>query len=426
MVELNDQARDVIVAILGGGQGTRLSPLTDERSKPAVPIGGKYRLIDIPISNAIHSEMRRILVLTQFNSTSLHRHINLTYKFDQFSPSYVQILAAQQTPDNQTWYMGTADAIRQNLRLITDVPGNLVLILSGDHMYRMDYRMMLREHLVTNADITIGVLPCSENDIAGFGAARVDGDGRILEFREKPATPEAREGMQVDPALLEKSGIGADRPYIASMGIYLFRKETLVQCLENELVDFGRDIIPGCVGTHRVQSYFFNDYWRDIGTIRSFFETHMDMVTPAPPFRFTDPDWPFYTRPRYLPASRLDNCTLSRTMLSEGAILTDSHVEEAVLGIGTKLTGVKVKRALIMGNDPQMRIGNIPKGAPPVGIGPGTVVENAIIDKNSRIGANVQILNRDGVQEADGGGWVIRDGVVVVRRGAIIPDNTVI
>lgn len=426
MVEMNDQARDVIVAILGGGQGTRLSPLTDERSKPAVPIGGKYRLIDIPISNAIHSEMRRILVLTQFNSTSLHRHINLTYKFDQFSPSYVQILAAQQTPDNQTWYMGTADAIRQNLRLITDVPGNLVLILSGDHMYRMDYRMMLREHLESNADITIGVLPCSESDIAGFGAARVDGDGRILEFREKPTTHEAREGMQVDPALLEKSGIGVDRPYIASMGIYLFRKETLVKCLENELVDFGGDIIPGCVGTHRVQSYFFNDYWRDIGTIRSFFETHMDMVTPSPPFRFTDPDWPFYTRPRYLPASRLDSCTLSRTMLSEGAVLTDSHVEEAVLGIGTRLHGVKVKRALIIGNDPQMRVGNVPHGAPPIGIGPGTVVENAIIDKNSRIGANVRILNEDGVQEADGDGWVIRDGIVVVRRGGIIPDNTII
>ena len=426
MLEINDRARDVIVAILGGGQGTRLSPLTDERSKPAVPIAGKYRLIDIPISNAIHSRMQRILVLTQFNSTSLHRHINLTYKFDQFSPGYVQILAAQQTPDNQTWYMGTADAIRQNLRLIAGVPGDLVLILSGDQMYRMDYRMFLREHLRKNADISIAVLPCSEADIAEFGAARVDTEGRILEFREKPATKEAREGMKVDPDLLERRGIGLDRPYIASMGIYLFRKEILLECLDNESVDFGGDIIPGCVSTHQVQSYFFSDYWQDIGTIRSFFETHMDMVTAAPPFRFTDPNWPFYTRPRYLPATRLDNCTLSRTLLAEGAVLTDSHVEEAVLGIGTRLQGVKVKRALIMGTDPMMQIETVPKDAPPVGIGPGTVVENAIIDKHSRIGTNVQIINQDGVQEANGDGWVIRDGVVVVRRGAIIPDGTVI
>ncbi len=426
MKELNDRARDVIVAVLGGGQGSRLSPLTDERSKPAVPIAGKYRLIDIPISNAIHSEMRRILVLTQFNSTSLHRHINLTYKFDQFTPSYVQILAAQQTPDNQTWYMGTADAIRQNLRLIAGVPGDLVLILSGDHMYRMDYRLMLREHLDKEADITIGVLPCSESEIADFGAVRVDGDGRIMEFREKPATPEDRQGMDVDPELMEKRGIGSERPYIASMGIYLFRKKTLLQCLDSDLTDFGRDIIPACVGTHRVQSYFFDDYWRDIGTIRSFFEAHMDMVIPNPPFRFNDPDWPFYTRPRYLPASRLDNCTLSRTMLAEGAILTDSHVEEAVLGIGTRLHGVKVKRALIMGSGLQLQSGKIPKWAPPIGIGTGTVVENAIIDKNSRIGNNVQVINKDGVQEAEGGGWVIRDGLVVVRRGAIIPDNTII
>jgi glucose-1-phosphate adenylyltransferase len=396
------------------------------RSKPAVPFAGKYRLIDIPISNAIHSQMHRILVLTQFNSTSLHRHINLTYKFDHFSPGYVQILAAQQTPDNQTWYMGTADAIRQNRRLIEGVPGDLVLILSGDHMYRMDYRMMLREHLDNDADITIGVLPCSEEDIAAFGAARVDGSGRILEFREKPATAEARDGMQVDPELLLKSGIGPDRPYLASMGIYLFRKETLMQCLDNEMVDFGGDIIPGCVGTHRVQSYFFDDYWRDIGTIRSFFESHMDMVTPSPPFRFTDPAWPFYTRPRYLPATRLDSCTLSRTMLAEGATLTESHVEEAILGIGTRLHGVKVKRSLIMGSDPRMQLGDVPSDAPPVGIGPGTVVENAIIDKNSRIGCNVQVINKEGHQEAEGDGWVIRDGVVVVRRGAVIPDNTII
>jgi glucose-1-phosphate adenylyltransferase len=424
MGHVSDRARDVIVAILGGGRGTRLSPLTDQRSKPAVPIAGKYRLIDIPISNAIHSQMQRILVLTQFNSTSLHRHINLTYKFDQFSRGYVQILAAQQTLDSQNWYMGTADAIRKNLRLISEVPGDLVLILSGDHMYRMDYRAMLEEHLETEADITIGVLPCTENDIAGFGAARVDDSGRILEFREKPSTPEAREGMQVSAELLDKAGIGHDRPYIASMGIYIFRKQVLIDCLNNELVEFGGDIIPGCIASQKVQSHFFGGYWRDIGTIRSFFETHMDLVKPVPPFRFTDSNWPFYTRPRYLPASRVDGCLLVRSMLAEGTVLVDSKTEDTVLGVGTHITGAVIRRSLIMGRDPNTPVTE--RGKVPIGIGAGTVIENAIIDKNARIGRNVKMLAENRTQEADGDCWVIRDGILVTRRGADIPDGTIL
>ncbi len=426
VAHLNDRTRDVIVAILGGGRGTRLSPLTDQRSKPAVPIAGKYRLIDIPISNAIHSRMERILVLTQFNSTSLHRHINLTYKFDQFSRGYVQILAAQQTPDSLNWYMGTADAIRQNLQLISELPGDLVLILSGDHMYRMDYRRMLREHLETEADITIAVLPCSERDIAGFGAARVDEEGRIKEFREKPATAEARDRMEVDPELLEKIGIGPDRPYIASMGIYLFRKQVLVECLKNSLVDFGGDIIPASVDRYKVQAYFFDGYWRDIGTIRSFFETHMDLVKPDPPFRFTDAGWPFFTRPRFLPTSRVDGCSFTRSMIAEGTVLVDCRAEHSVLGVGTRAKGVVFRRTLIMGRDPNAWQEKSGGEQVPVGIGPGTVIENAIIDKNTRIGKNVKILQENRPQEADGEGWVIREGILVTQRGAVIPDGTVL
>ena len=271
-----DRGRNVSVIILGGGRGSRLDPLTKLRAKPAVPIAGKYRLIDIPISNAIHSGMERIFVLTQYNSVSLHRHIVRTYKFDAFSSGFVQILAAQQTPSDDRWFQGTADAVRQNLRLITAMRGDLVLILSGDHLYRMDYSEMLRRHMESDAEITLAVLPCSAEEISGFGAVRVDETGRIVEFREKPGTPEARAGMEASPTLLQDQGVGADRPYLASMGIYLFRKESLARCLENEMDDFGRHVIPAALADRRVQAHFFDGYWRDIGTIRAFYDAHMD------------------------------------------------------------------------------------------------------------------------------------------------------
>jgi len=259
---------DVTVLILGGGRGARLAPLTLRRSKPAVPVAGKYRLIDIPISNAINSGMERMYVLTQFNSVSLHRHIGRTYRFDAFSRGYVQILAAQQTPTVQTWFQGTADAVRQNQHVFRQLRGDHVLILSGDHMYRMDYRQLLHDHVENGADITIAVKPCSEEEIAGFGAAMVDESGRIVEFREKPSTADERAGMEVAPSLLEAKGVAADLPYIASMGVYIFRKEALVEALDNDLVDFGGDIIPAEISRRRVQAHFFKGYWRDIGTIR--------------------------------------------------------------------------------------------------------------------------------------------------------------
>ncbi len=423
MILTDDLERSVTVLILGGGRGTRLDPLTQLRSKPAVPVAAKYRLIDIPISNAINSEMERMYVLTQYNSISLHRHIGRTYRFDAFSRGYVQILAAQQTPDGQSWFQGTADAVRQNLRIFAELPGDYVLILAGDHMYRMDYRQLLRDHVENDADITVAVKPCSEQEVAEFGAARVGDEGRIVEFREKPADAASRAGMEVTPALLEQKGVRSDLPYLASMGIYMFNKKALLEVLDSELVDFGRDIIPSAVLDRRIQAHFFKGYWRDIGTIRAFFEAHMDLVKPDPSFTFHDRDWPMYTRPRYLPGARLSNCCFNRVLLGEGSRVRDSQVEDAVIGLRSEIKSATIRRTLIMGVD-----GGYPDvpGAPPVGIGEGTEINNAIIDKNARIGRGVRILNSEGIQDAEGTGWAIREGIVVVPKNSSIPDGTVI
>ena len=419
-----DKVKQVIVVILGGGRGKRLDPLTRERSKPAVPIAGKYRLIDIPISNAIHSGMERMFVLTQYNSVSLHRHIVRTYKFDIFSKGFVQILAAQQTPGDESWYQGTADAVRRNLRIISESRGDLVLILSGDHLYRMDYGQMLQDHLEHDADISLSVQPCSEEEICEFGTVRVDETGRIKEFREKPKTPEARAGMEVDPGLLASRNISADRPYLASMGIYLFRKEVLLDCLNNEMIDFGHHVIPACVDTRRVQAHFFDGYWRDIGSIRAFYDAHMDMVLPDPPFDYYDPEWLFLTHPRYLPGSRLTGCRFNNSILAGGAIVRESTIDNSILGIRTQMTKATVRRSLIMGAEDLPP--SAPAGSPPVGIGEGSLIQDAIVDLNARIGREVRIQNKNQLQEAEGDGWVIRDGIVVVLKDAIIPDGTTI
>ncbi len=419
-----DKVDDVIVVILGGGRGSRLDPLTRLRSKPAVPFAGKYRLIDIPISNAIHSGMERMFVLTQYNSVSLHRHIAWTYKFDMFSHGFVNILAAQQTRTHEGWFQGTADAVRRNLQIITDHRGDLILVLSGDHLYRMDYRQMLRDHMENDAAITVGVLPCSEEEIGGFGAVRVDPSGRILEFREKPQDARAREGMRVDSKLLQDQGVSADRPYLASMGIYLFKKDALGGLLDSDHSDFGQHVIPQAVKTSRVQAHFFNGYWRDIGTIGSFFDAHMDLLQPDAPFDFYDQDWPFFTHPRYLPGSRLTDCRFHRSVLAGGAIVSGSTVEDSVVGIRTTIRDAHVRRALIMGADP-FHSDPLP-GTPPIGIGRGSVIENAIIDKNVQIGRNVRIVNEAGVKDLVTDDYVIRDGIVVVPHNAVIPDDTVI
>ena len=424
MTPWSERVKDVIVLILGGGRGARLDPLTRLRAKPAVPFAGKYRLIDIPISNAIHSGMERMFVLTQYNSISLHRHIAWSYRFDAFSRGFVQILAAQQTFEDEHWFQGTADAVRRNAPIIADAAGDLVLILSGDHLYRMDYRNMLRDHVENEAEITLAVLPCNADEIADFGAVRVDEAGRIVEFREKPKTPEARAGMEVSPVLLEKRGVASDRPYLASMGIYLFRKDALFKYLDNDFSDFGHHVMPHAVDRCRVQAHFFEGYWRDIGTIRAFYEAHMDLVRPDAPFDFHDNHWPIFTHPRYLPGSRLTDCRFHRTVLAGGAIVSECNVENSVIGVRTVMREVTVRRSLIMGGDPY-HAAEAP-GAPPLGIGRGSVIENAIIDKNVRIGRNVKILNEAGVQEAEGEGYVIHDGIVVIPHNTILPDNTVI
>lgn len=423
MIEGRDQEQDVITVILGGGRGHRLDPLTRERAKPAVPIAGKYRLIDIPISNCIHSGMERMFVLTQFNSVSLHRHLVRTYKFDLFSRGFVQLLAAQQTPRGDAWFQGTADAVRQNLEIILESRGELVLILSGDHMYRMDYRGLVREHARAQADVTVAALPCVESTIGEFGAIRVDATGRIVEFREKPKDALARAGMRADPALLARFGVGNERPYLASMGIYLFKKAYLRACLENtQRHDFGRDVLPHAVAAGRVQSFLFEGYWRDIGTIRAFYDAHMDLVSADPPFHFNDPEWPFYTHPRYLPGSSLNAVRINRSIVSEGTKLEECTVESSVVGVRTTMTGATVRRSLVMGADPYAPSG--PVGSPPLGIGEGTLIQDAIVDKNARIGRNVLITNKSGAVEADGDGWAIREGIVVVTKNAVIPDGT--
>ncbi|MBM4060905.1 MAG: glucose-1-phosphate adenylyltransferase [Planctomycetes bacterium] len=417
-------AADVVVVILGGGRGARLDPLTRRRSKPAVPIAGKYRLIDIPISNAINSGMERMFLLTQYNSVSLHRHIHQTYKFDPFSPGIVQILAAQQTLESENWFQGTADAVRQNLRTIMELRGDYVLILSGDHMYRMDYRRMLADHLEHRAQVSLGVIPCSEAETSQFGLVRVDQGGRIVEFREKPQTAAARAGMAVDPGLLRAHEVDATRPYLASMGIYLFDKQALARALDNTLIDFGRDVIPSVVGSMTIQSHFFTGYWRDIGTIRAFFDAHLDLVRPEPPFDFYEQGWPFYTHPRSLPNARVSDTRFLHSILAEGSVVDGCEIEQTIVGVRSRIKNARIRRTLIMGADPSPP--PAPAGAPPIGIGDGCEIENAIIDKNARIGRNVRLVNAAGHREAEGPGWAIRDGIVVVPKNAVIAEGTVI
>jgi glucose-1-phosphate adenylyltransferase len=425
MQERRNLSDDVTVLILGGGRGTRLDPLTRLRSKPAVPVAGKYRLIDIPISNAINSGLHRIYVLTQFNSHSLHRHIASTYRFDSFSNSYVQILAAQQTPGDDRWFQGTADAVRQYTKIVRDTVGDKVLILSGDHMYRMDYASLVRDHEEHGADVTLGVLPCTEEEIAGFGAVRVTPQGQVVEFREKPGTAEQRAGMEVDPELLEKKGLVSDRPYLASMGIYLFDKKVLLELLEGEDEDFGKHIMPRAVESMRVQAGFFSGYWRDIGTMGSFFKTHMELLEPEPQFSFYDPRWPFFTHPRFLPGARITSTTFECTSLAEGCRIQNSNIRNSVIGVRSIIDRATIERSLLMGADDYEQEAP-PAGTPPIGIGAGTEIRGAIVDKNARIGRDCRIVNTEGVDEADGDGWAIRDGIVVIAKGSTIPDGTVI
>lgn len=428
--------KKVLAIILGGGAGTRLYPLTKLRAKPAVPLAGKYRLIDIPVSNCINSEIFRIYVLTQFNSASLNRHLSRTYNFTGFNEGFVEVLAAQQTPENPNWFQGTADAVRQYNWLFQEWDVSEYLILSGDHLYRMDYSDFIRRHRETEADITISVLPIDEKRASDFGLMKMDKAGRIVDFSEKPKG-DALKQMQVDTTVLGLTPEQAkESPYIASMGIYVFKPQVLIELLRQyqDYTDFGKEIIPAAASTHNIQAYLFEDYWEDIGTIAAFYEANLALTQqPHPPFSFYDEKAPIYTRGRSLPPTKVLNCRITETMISEGCILKDCQIHHSVLGIRTRVeSGCTIQDTLIMGSDyyqhQENRQGDLEKGAIPLGIGPNTTIRGAIVDKNARIGRDVQIINKERVQESnrEEQGFYIRDGIVVVIKNATIPDGTII
>ncbi|MEW6207616.1 MAG: glucose-1-phosphate adenylyltransferase [Acidobacteriota bacterium] len=427
-------ARDVISVILGGGVGKRLHPLTRQRAKPAVPLGGKYRLIDIPVSNCINSDINRIFILTQYNSASLNRHIARTYRFSPFTNGFVEVLAAEMTPESPDWFQGTADAVRQIFNHLEDHHGDTVLILSGDHLYRMDYRDFLARHEQTGADITISVTAARANEASEFGLLKIDDTGRIVKFKEKP-TGEALESMRVDTTRLGLSpGEAAERPFLASMGIYIFRKELLKKLLMEDMtsaVDFGKEIIPLSLRDLNVQAHLFDGYWEDIGTIGSFYRANIEMTLPLPPFNFFDAEAPVYTRPRYLPGSKLLDCHIQSSIITEGCIINGATVTDSVIGIRSRVEhGSRLEGVLMMGADEYQTIEEMQSDAnrnhPRIGIGRNCYIRRAIIDKNARIGSGVRIVNEQNLQEKDGDGYFIRDGIVIIPKGGVIYDGTVI
>lgn len=425
--------RSIISLILGGGRGARLYPLTKLRSKPAVPVAGKYRLIDIPISNSINSGINRIYVLTQFLSVSLHRHIANSYKFDIFGRGFVEILAAQQTLDASSWYQGTADAVRQNtLQLIEDSATD-VLILSGDQLYRMDYRRLFEVHQQTNADVTLAVLPKHDNEVSGFGIVRVDDSGRISGFCEKPKTKEARDPYRTSTKWIEDRGIPCNgRNFLANMGIYVFKKDALLKMLEMPYDDFGGQIFPAVYQTANLQTYLFDGYWEDLGTIKSYHESSLALASDNPPFDFHTPEGPIFTRMRFLPAARIENAVVNQTLLSDGCVVHQgARLDRCLLGIRSRIgRNVILKDCVIIGADrfetDEERESNARKGIPDFNVGEGSIIEQAILDKDCRIGKNVRIINEKKVSDAETENYSIRDGIVVIPKGTIIPDNTVI
>ncbi|MBD3183423.1 glucose-1-phosphate adenylyltransferase [Candidatus Poribacteria bacterium] len=418
---------------MGGGKGTRLYPLTKDRAKPAVPIAGKFRLIDIPISNCIHSEVERMFVLTQFNSTSLNRHIVQTYQFDSFSKGYVQILAAQQTQENTDWYQGTADAVRQNLRRFLETPCEYILILAGDHLYRMDYQKMLKEHEENNADVTVAVIPVERDKVNELGILKTNTEGQIIDFVEKPEEEEEITRMELEESILYQHGVDPKgRSHVASMGIYVFNKRTLVDCLsDKKKMDFGKHVIPGEIYQKKIFAHFFDGYWRDVGTIRSFFDANLELTKTVPEFDFYDEEGQVYTHPRYLPGSKINSCILQASIICEGSIITECEIRNSVIGVRSIVrSSAEILNSVVMGADYYDIIRDKcnldDNGDLHVGIGKGSIIRNAIIDKNAKIGCNVKIINEKNLQEYECDNYSIRDGIVVVHKNAVLPDNTVI
>lgn len=413
--------------IMGGGAGKRLFPLTKDRSKPAVPLGGKYRLVDIPISNCLNSGVRDIYILTQFNSASLHQHISGTYKFDIFSSgSFVELLAAQQTPTGAGWYQGTADAVRQNLRYFLEKPWDYFLILSGDQLYHMDFRDLMAGHIASGADLTIATLPVGRKDAEGFGIMHSDAQRKITRFVEKPRDPAVLKSLRIPSPLLTELELPGDAErYQASMGIYLFNRDVLKSCLDNDFDDFGKHVIPQAIVNHRVHAHVFQGYWEDIGTIRSFFEANLDLAEIKPSFSFYRSEAPVFSRPRFLPASKINSATIHRAVVSDGCIITEASLDRCVVGIRSVIeSGAVLKNVVMMGADFYEAPSPTPPGVPPIGIGRNTTIQNAIVDKNARIGERV-VISPEGKQlEVDGENYFIRDGVVIIPKNAVVPDDT--
>jgi len=422
-----------LAVIMGGGRGTRLHPLTMERCKPAVPLAGKYRLVDIPISNCLNSGINRIFLLTQFQTASLHRHVQGTYHFDPFGGGFVDILSAEQTEKGSDWYQGTADAVRRNLIHFRSFPHDLVLVLSGDQLYRMDYGKIIDQHLATGADVTIAAIPFPTSKVSGLGLMQVNDDLAIERFVEKPKEPAVIESLTLSPALEARLVTKpAEKQCLASMGIYIFNRKAMADALDNTMADFGKEIIPGLLGKKKLYAHIFEGYWEDIGTVRAFFEANLALAQPLPPFNFFDAKAPIYTQDRYLPASKLNNCHIDHAVIGDGSIIADSHIKRCVFGIRSYVEeGCVLEDVIIMGSDyyetDEQMLANAAEGRPHLGVGRRCRIQGAIIDKNARIGAECVL---SAVGKPDGtyanGAVIIRDGVLVVPKGVVLPPGTVV
>jgi glucose-1-phosphate adenylyltransferase len=429
---MSPNTSNVLAVIMGGGAGTRLFPLTKERSKPAVPLAGKYRLVDIPISNCINSNLKRIYILTQFNSASLHRHISQSYKFDHFSGGFVEILAAEQTPTSTSWYEGTADAVRKNLTHFLNHDFEYLVILSGDQLYRMDFRRIISQHIESYADLTVATIPVPRSQAQGLGIMQINEEKRIVRFVEKPREAEVLDSLKLNPESYSRLGIEGEEEFLlASMGIYVFNRDLIVRLLDNTHTDFGKHIIPGAIANHRVFSYIFQGYWEDIGTIRSFFEANLDLISELPRFNFFDMSAPIFSRPRFLPGTKINGATIDHAMVSDGCIISHSTIRNSLVGIRSTVgAGSELNRVILMGGDYYESHASIMEnelvGKPRIGVGQNTKITNAIIDKNARIGDNVVISPEGKPGEVDHPLYHIRDGVVIIPKNGVVPHGTVI
>ncbi len=430
--------RDTLAVILGGGRGTRLAPLTLARCKPAINLAGKFRLIDVPVSNCINSQVRKIFVVTQFLSAGLHRHLFQTYRFDRFSDGFVEVLAAEQTPTSTHWFQGTADAIRQSLSYIIEWNIEYVLILSGDQLYAMDYGRLIDQHTQTGADITVSTLPAPAEDVYRMGIMQMDGDGRLVNFVEKPEDPAVQEALVTDEQTMKRFGVDPrGRRHLGSMGIYVFSRKALVELLsEGRFTDFGREVIPAALESHKVFGYVYDGFWEDIGTIESYYQVNLSLTEPVPPFNFHDEHWPIYTHPRSLPGVKVVGGNIERAVLCEGAIVDHANVEHSIIGVrGRVRNGSKIKNSLILGADyydsakegqdrgllRRESVSDIP-----LGIGRDVEIEGAILDKNTRIGDGVKITPRYDEPDWEGDGYYVRSGIVIIPRGGVIEPGRVI